>query len=79
LNGYERAAALISIAHPDDRADLERAAHSYGLLPRCFPADMLPVEGKSRRYPSYQERRDYKIPYHSAIWGYDWDPIQSGK
>jgi acyl-CoA hydrolase len=79
LNGYERTAALISIAHPDDRENLERFAHEHGLLARRFPVDMLPEEGGARRYPSYQERRDYKIPYNSAVWGYDWDPTQSGK
>ena len=79
LSGYERAAALISIAHPDDREGLERAAREHGLLPPRFPADFLPVEGKTRRYPSYQDRRNYKIPMGSALWGYDWDPFQSGK
>ena len=79
LNGYERTAALISVAHPDDRENLERLAHTHGLLPRCFPADMLPAEGGNRRYPSYAERRDYKIPFNSELWGYDWDPTQSGK
>jgi acyl-CoA hydrolase len=79
LNGYERTTALISLAHPDDRENLERAAHAYGLLPRCFPVDMLPKEGELRRYPSYQERRNYKIPYNSLAWGYDWDPTQSGE
>ncbi|WP_068635392.1 acetyl-CoA hydrolase/transferase family protein [Thauera butanivorans] len=32
----ERVAALISIAHPDDREFLERQAREYGLLPRRF-------------------------------------------
>jgi acyl-CoA hydrolase len=79
LNGYERTTALISIAHPDDREALERAAHTHGLLPQHFPVDMRPEEGGARRYPSYEERRDHKIPYNSLLWGYDWDPIQSGK
>lgn len=79
LNGYERAAALISIAHPDDREGLERAALKNGLLPRCFPVPMLPEEGGRRRYPSYQERRKYKTPLNSILWGYDWEPTQSGK
>ncbi len=79
LNGYERTSALISIAHPDDRENLERAAHSYGLLPRRFPVDMMPKEGTSRRYPSYQERRDYKIPYNSYSAGCEWEPTQSGR
>jgi acyl-CoA hydrolase len=30
----ERARALISIAHPDFRADLERAAYASRLIPR---------------------------------------------
>jgi acyl-CoA hydrolase len=79
LNGYERTRALISLAHPDDRENLERAAYEHALLPRRFPVDMLPAEGGARRYPSYQERRDYKIPYNSLLWGCDWDPTQSGQ
>ncbi|MCK9231128.1 MAG: hypothetical protein M0Q23_09900 [Syntrophales bacterium] len=80
LSGYERAAALISIAHPDDREWLEREALEYGLLPPAFPVSMLPSEGAGRRYPSRDERRRYKIPLGSAVWGYDWDDgFQSGK
>jgi len=79
LNGYERASALISIAHPDDRAWLEEEARKNGLLPPAFPVSMMPKEGAERRYPTYQSRRGYKVPANSAIWGYDWDPIQSGK
>jgi acyl-CoA hydrolase len=79
LNGYERAAALISIAHPDDRAWLEKEAREHGLLAPKFPVSMLPAEGKTRRYPAYEERRNYKIPMHSDLWGFDWDPYQSGK
>jgi len=79
LSGYERASALISIAHPDDREWLEREARANGLLPPKFPVSMLPKEGGGRRYPSYDERRSYKIPLGGDIWGYDWDPYQSGK
>ncbi len=79
LNGYERAAALISIAHPDDREWLTREARENGLLPPQFPVDFLPAEGGTRRYPSYEDRRRYKMPMGGALWGYDWDPIQSGK
>ena len=32
----ERARALISIAHPDFREDLERQAHHHRLIPRGF-------------------------------------------
>lgn len=32
----ERAKALISIAHPDFREDLERQAHKHRMIPRCF-------------------------------------------
>ena len=32
----ERARAMISIAHPDFRANLERDAREKGLIPRCF-------------------------------------------
>lgn len=79
LNGYERAAALISVAHPEDRAWRTKEAREHGLIPPQFPANFLPEEGGNRRYPSYDERRHYKMPMGSAIWGYDWDPIQSGK
>jgi acyl-CoA hydrolase len=79
LNGYERATALISIAHPDDREWLEQEARKHGLLAPKFPVSMMPAEGKARRYPAYEERRNYKIPLHSDLWGFDWDPYQSGK
>ena len=79
LNGYERAAALISIAHPDDREWLEREARKHGLMAPTFPVSMLPREGVTRRYPCYDERRGYKLPYHGEVWGYDWDPYQSAK
>jgi acyl-CoA hydrolase len=32
----ERALALISIAHPDFREDLERTARNKGLIPRWY-------------------------------------------
>ena len=32
----ERARALISLAHPDFREELERGAREYGLIPRGF-------------------------------------------
>ncbi len=80
LNGYERAAALISVAHPDDREWLTKQAHENGLLPPKFPVSMLPAEGGNRRYPTPAERKNYKIPMGSAVWGYDWESeIQSGK
>jgi acyl-CoA hydrolase len=79
LNGYERATALISIAHPDDREWLTKEAREHGLLAPKFPVAMMPAEGKGRRYPAYEERRNYKIPLHSDMWGFDWDPYQSGK
>lgn len=75
LSGYERASALISIAHPDDREWLEKEARENGLLAPKFPVSML----KDRRYPSYDERRKYKIPLGGEIWGFDWDPYQSAK
>jgi acyl-CoA hydrolase len=78
LAGYERASALISIAHPEDRPWLEQEANKHGLLPPKFPVSMNPSDG-TRRYPSYDERRNYKIPMNSEIWGFDWDPYQSGK
>jgi len=79
LVGYERTAALISIAHPDDREWLEREAKAHGLLAPKFPVSMMPVEGKTRRYPSYSDRRNYKVPFNSDSWGFDWDPYQNGK
>ena len=79
LNGYERAASLISIAHPDDREWLEREAREHGLLPPKFPVSMQVKEGVTRKYPSYDKRRNYKTPSNSMLWGYDWDPYQNGK
>ena len=79
LNGYERAAALISIAHPDDRDWLEKEARDHGLIPPRFPVNFLPCEGSARRYPSCKERSNYKMPMGGAVWGYDWNDIQSSK
>ena len=79
LTGYERAEALIGIAHPEDREWLTREARQHGLLASKFPAAMATREGGPRRYPPYADRRDYKIPFHSDFWGFDWDPYQSGK
>ena len=79
LNGYERAAAIISIAHPEDREWLTKAAYENGLLPPRFPVSMLPREGGARRYPAAAERRHYKIPVNSDFYGFDWDPFLSGK
>jgi len=42
LNGYERAAALISIAHPDDREWLEREARNTACWHRNFPFPCCP-------------------------------------
>ncbi len=77
LNGYERAAALISIAHPEDRQRSKKRREKTASAAK-FSANFLPREGGTRRYPSYEERRNYKLPMGGAIWGYDWDPIQSG-
>ena len=79
LNGYERATALISIAHPDDREWLTKEAKENGLLAPKFGVNMMAVEGKTRRYPSYDERRNYKLPLHGETSGFDWDPYQSAK
>ena len=80
LNGYERAASLISIAHPDDREWLTEEATTHGLLPPKFPVNFEVREGQTRKYPSYKERRDYKTPSNSMLWGYDWDDdVQNGK
>jgi len=80
LNGYERASALISIAHPDDREWLEKEAREAGLLAPKFPVSMMPKEGGARRYPSYSDRRNYKLPLSSDFWGFEWgDGYQNGK
>jgi acyl-CoA hydrolase len=80
LCGYERASALISIAHPDDREWLEREARKHGLLAPKFSVPMCsPGDNDCRRYPTYEDRRSYKLPINSEIWGCDWDPYQSGK
>jgi acyl-CoA hydrolase len=42
----ERVRLLISIAHPDFREELERAAHGMGMLPRGFSGG-LPSEGSA--------------------------------
>jgi acyl-CoA hydrolase len=72
LTGYERANALISIAHPDDRPELEKAAKELGLVAPKFRVDMNVTNG-GRRYPRYDERRNFKIPVNSEVWGIDWD------
>ena len=65
LNGYERAEALISIAHPDDREMLRKVAKEEGLLPPKSKINFLPEEGGSRRYPAPKERQNYKMPFNS--------------
>ena len=82
LNGYERAEALISVAHPDDREMLREEARRLHLLAPNFPVSMKAEEGGARRYPDYmKERRNYKIPYTSRLWGHDYidGEITSGK
>ena len=79
LSGYERAAALISIAHPDDREMLRKVATEEGVLPPKSKINFLPVEGGNRRYPSLKDRQYYKLPHNSEVWGFDWDPYQNGK
>ncbi len=79
LNGYERAEALISIAHPDDRENLSRVARQEGVLPPKSQINFLPEEGGNRRYPSSRDRAGYKIPHNSETWGFDWDPYWNGK
>jgi acyl-CoA hydrolase len=79
LTGYERVKALTFIAHPDDREYLEKEAYRLNLIPKNFPIPMWPSE--KRRYPDFmKERRDWKMPYNSALWGYDFsDDGWSGK
>ena len=64
LGSYERTKALISIAHPEFRDELEREARKRNFLPKNFP---IPMIGPERRYPEYKERRDFKSPY-TTIW-----------
>lgn len=79
LTGYERAQAMISIAHPDDRAWLEEQARKHGLFAQKFRVSMDPSNG-NRRYPSYDERRCFKIPTNSESWGVEWNSgYMSGK
>jgi acyl-CoA hydrolase len=70
---------LISIAHPENRAWLTEEAQKHGLIAPKSPVPTHPEEGGGRRDPSYNERRNYKMPRHSEGWGFDWDPFQSGK
>ena len=82
LSGYEKAKALISIAHPDDREWLEKQARENNLLPPHFPVSMDVKPGVSRRYPTYDERRRYKLLYSSRLVGNDYldgSDIISGK
>ena len=72
LSGYERAEALISIAHPDDREELEREARKNKLLPPNFPVSMHVKPGETRRYPTYEARRKYKLLYASRSSGCEW-------
>ena len=79
LNGYERAEAIISIAHPDDRESLGKVAKEEGLLPPKSKINFKPEEGGNRRYPSPKDRQSYKMPFNSEIWGFEWDPYWGGK
>jgi acyl-CoA hydrolase len=79
LNGYERAEALISIAHPDDREALRAVAREEGVLPPKSRINFLPEEGGNRRYPAATDRHLYKLPHNSEVWGFDWDPYWNGK
>ncbi|NLE94964.1 MAG: hypothetical protein GX600_04660 [Dehalococcoidia bacterium] len=72
----EKALDIINVlAHPDDREELERAAHELHLLPRVFKLS------PDRRFPDYQqERREFKHLYASELWGWErQDNIWSGK
>jgi acyl-CoA hydrolase len=61
LDGYERAKGLISIAHPDFREELEKAAYELHMVPPKFP---ISFDLKDRPFPDYhKERRDWKSPY----------------
>lgn len=55
LSDYERAMALISIAHPDFREELEKEARKL----KNLPPEGIRVEWPPRNYPPY--RHDYKI------------------
>jgi acyl-CoA hydrolase len=62
---YERAKDIISLAHPDDREQLEKEAYENHLMPRAFPVAM----DVNRRYPDWRERRNFKPAYTSILWG----------
>ncbi len=55
----EKARKIISIAHPDDREDLEKAARHMGLKPDHWMFESCP----DRRFPTSDELRDHKFGY----------------
>lgn len=64
LSTFERTRALISIAHPDFREQLEKEARERNFLPKQYSVPRIEVD---RKYPPYEERRNYKIPY-TGMW-----------
>ncbi|MCX6012757.1 MAG: hypothetical protein NTV30_04985, partial [Chloroflexi bacterium] len=77
LSNYERARALISLAHPQFQDELEREAKNRNLLPKLF---VISADLNERRYPGYEERKNYKIPYTTIWQGCDYnDDVWSGK
>ena len=59
----EKARKLISIAHPDDREELEREAAKMGLKQNHWMFDVSP----DRRYPTTEELKDYKHGYMNPV------------
>lgn len=55
----ERARKIISIAHPDDRENLERAAYEMGLKPNHWMFSSCP----DRRYPSAEDLKNHKYAH----------------
>ena len=66
----ERTERLISIAHPDFREELRKEAYKQGFLRKNFP---VPMSGQ-RRYPTPEDRRDFKIPYMGVADGFTYGP-----
>ncbi|AHF97294.1 4-hydroxybutyrate CoA-transferase [Desulfurella acetivorans A63] len=59
----EKARKLISIAHPDDREELEKEAAKLGIKTKHWMFDVSP----DRRYPSANELKDHKHGYMDLV------------
>lgn len=64
LSGYERASALISIAHPDDHEWLERAARESGLARgRDSPSPCFPRKAAPAGIPATRNGATTRLPW----------------